>query len=469
MGRVDRAATIINTAVPWITSRRWYGDKSRNHVAVTLETLTPVADGDHAAALAIVRFAYERGPDSRYFIPILVHQAEGDVAPQDALEDPGFLQWCMSGFVGERVVDGWRWSRTAGPVPDPAQVTPEAVRVISAEQSNTSIVVGERWIAKVFRKLQPGINPDLEIGAFLSQDNRFTHVPSLHGLVERDSDGEVITIAALQQFVPNEGDGWSWVLSQLETQDMAGIDDLVAAIGLLGRRTAELHLALASDSENAAFAPERFTHQDADALIRRVIAEMEESVEELAKRLSQAEVERIHKGLGQVMSGAWPLVGSWKTRVHGDYHLGQTLRTPDGDFVLIDFEGEPSRPIEQRREKQTPLKDVAGMLRSLDYAAATAMASAGEDRRVIIGAWLREATDAFQTAYRKTILEGEVDLVPRDPGAFRAGLDLMIAEKALYEIRYELNNRPDWLAIPLNGVRRLVGIPADDAGAMKQD
>lgn len=453
----QRAADILASSTGWLTSRRWYGDKSRVETSVTPETIVPVDLGSAHAAMAILRISYEQGPDTRYFVPLII----GEDEPVDALASAPFLQWFVGGFASGRTIDGgWRWEHTAGDVPGPERISPETVRVISAEQSNTSVVIDDRWIAKVFRKLQPGINPDLEIGAFLSHGQRFTHVPAVYGLVEVEQDGEVITIAALQEFVANRGDGWSWLLKRLASLDASSREDLVRDIALLGRRTAELHVALASDLDDPAFAPETMTREDADATIRRIVAEMEQSVEGLARRLSPPEVEQIHKGLGQLMGGAWSLVGSMKTRVHGDYHLGQTLRTLDDDFCLIDFEGEPSRPMDQRREKQTPLKDVAGMLRSLDYAAATAIAAAASgEHRQAIASWLPDASAAYQTAYRETIMESRPGLVPADAETFRSGLDLMIAEKALYEIRYELDNRPDWLSIPLNGIRRLAGIP----------
>ncbi|HWV24982.1 MAG TPA: phosphotransferase [Thermomicrobiales bacterium] len=460
----DRIENILARSAGWITTQRWYGDKSRVATSLRPENIMPVEVGKVHSALAMLRISYERGDDSRYFVPVIISDEAKPGEPEDALRNDAFLRWFAAGFAENRTIDGgWSWQHASPDVPDADRVASGTVRVISSEQSNTSVVVDDRWIVKVFRKLQPGINPDLEIGAFLTRGERFTHVPALYGLAEVQGRGESITIAALQEFVPNAGDGWSWLLGRLASLDETSIDDLVAAIGLLGQRTAELHLALASDTQDPAFAPEEMTQNDAEVTIRRIIAEMEQSVEGLARRLTPDDVERIHKGIGQLMGGAWSLVGSRKTRVHGDYHLGQTLRTLDDDFCIIDFEGEPSRPMEQRREKQTPLKDVAGMLRSLDYAAATAMELTREaGRQDAIRAWLERAGTAYQDAYRRTIMMSPVDLVPRDPDAFRAGLDVMIAEKALYEVRYELDNRPDWLAIPLNGIRRLVGIPVPE-------
>lgn len=461
----DRAADILAASRDWFTTRRWYGDKSRVAIAMEPEAIVPVQFDDTHAAMAILRFSYQLGDDTRYFVPVMLGNDAERGVPEDAVGNTAFLRWFVGGFAEDRVVeDRWHWRRVADDMPDPARITSDRVRVIAAEQSNTSVVIDDRWIVKVFRKMQPGINPELEIGAFLSHENRFRHAPALFGFVDVEGKGESTTIAALQEFVPNTGDGWSWLMGRLSVLDSGSRTSLVDDIALLGRRTAELHLALASDADDPAFAPETMTGDDAEAAIRRIVAEMEHSVEGLARRLSPGEVAQIHKGLGRLMGGAWALVGSMRTRVHGDFHLGQTLRTLDEDFCLIDFEGEPSRPMDQRREKQTPLKDVAGMLRSLDYAAAAACAETESiETRAIITDWLPEASAAYQTAYRQTIMESAADLVPRDPDAFQAGLDVMIAEKALYEVRYELDNRPDWLAIPLNGIRRLAGIPVPES------
>jgi trehalose synthase-fused probable maltokinase len=461
-----RAASALTQSTTWLTSQRWYGDKNRLIQEVAIESAVDVPLEDRDAALVVLRFDYVDGSTSRYFVPV-VDAGAGEM-PSDALGDPGFLRWFVEGFGQSREMSGqgnWQWGVTGDDFPSLEALDFHRAKVIAAEQSNSSIVYDGRFIGKVFRRLQPGINPDLEIGEFLGHDGRFAHAPKLYGLVELEEAGGATAIAAVQEFVPNRGDGWSWLLGHLEGMDEATAARLVADIALLGQRTAELHVALASDATDAAFAPEPFVEDDADALIRRVIAEMEESVEALARRLEPAEVEQIHKGLGAAMGGAWSLVGDHKIRVHGDYHLGQTLRTRDDDFVLIDFEGEPSRPMEQRRMKQSPLKDVAGMLRSLDYAAATVRNSrAVGEPTAAIDRWLADASAAFVDAYRRTVAGAPVRIVPADDVAFTDGLNVLIAEKALYEVRYELNNRPDWLPIPLNALRRLAGIP-ESSGA----
>ena len=471
MDIANRADDIINQARSWIVSQRWYGDKARTLEIVEPESVVPVAIDGKESALIVARFTYDVGPERRYFVPILIEEAarQGETERQlaDALRDGTFIRWFVQGFADERTLAGetqWHWRRLVEDFPAMANIDFTNARVIAAEQSNTSVAIDGRFIGKVFRKLESGINPDLEIGEFLTSRGQFRHVPRLYGVVEVVLDGESTAVAALQQFVPNEGDGWRWLTTGLCNLNDGNRTDLIDAVALLGERTAGLHLALADDLVDDEFMPEPFTDQDAEDLIGRVIGEMEESVEGLAQRLNPPEVERLHKGLGMLMGGARSLVGSYKTRVHGDYHLGQTLRTVDGDFCLIDFEGEPSRPMSQRRMKTSPLKDVAGMLRSLDYAVASALVAMtdGEERQRICD-WQEDANASFLTAYRDTVKHSQLPLVPPGDLEFRNGLNVLIAEKALYEVRYELNNRPDWVSIPLNGIRRLAGIPIPEA------
>jgi trehalose synthase-fused probable maltokinase len=458
MSFADSVTGAIEHSAPWITRQRWYGDKARAMTAIAAETVVPLELPGNPTALAIARFSYERGDDADYFVPVVM---SGDDARglRDAVSEPEFLAWFIAGFGDERTLDGggtWRW-RELG---DAGLGTLDAgeARVITGEQSNTSVVFGDRAVAKVFRRLQRGLNPDLEIGEFLTRQGAFAHAPRLFGVVELVQDGDATTIAAVQEFVPNRDDGWEWMLGQLRGLDERSRRDLVEAVRLLGMRTGELHVALAADAGNDAFAPERFDDRDARELNRRIVAELSDSVEGLARHITPPEVEALHKGVGQLMSHAQALVGTYRIRVHGDYHLGQTLRTLDDDYSIIDFEGEPSRSIAQRRAKQSALKDVAGMLRSLDYAVATVAGQTDDaDRQAWLRGWLTDAQAAFVDAYLEAVEVAPVPLVPEDDERFRQALDLLIAEKALYEARYELNNRPDWLEIPLSALRRLVG------------
>jgi trehalose synthase-fused probable maltokinase len=463
----NRVTATFQESTAWLTDQRWFGDKARTVASTEPEIIDVISLDGRKAALVVVRFSFDWGADSRYFVPVIepgpgTRTTFGDLG--EAFSDPAFLQWFVEGFADRRVMqeDGeWTWRTLGEGLPGAAEVDYASAKPISSEQSNTSIVFDRRFIGKMFRRVQAGLNPDLEIGEFLSTDDRFAHSPKLYGLVEVVHGGSTTAIAAMQQYVPNEGDGWTWLLDELRALTPESLAGTVKAIRLLARRTGELHVALASDHENGAFAPELFTSVDAQSLIQRVINEIDESVEGLVRHLPPAEVERIHKGMGQLMGDAHHLVGTYKIRVHGDYHLGQTLRTTDGDFVLIDFEGEPSRTMEQRRMKLPALKDVAGMVRSLDYAAATILQDEQDTaKRDLVHQWRREATAAYIDAFREAVASASVPLVPAEDRVFTDALNLMIAEKALYEVRYELNNRPTWLSIPLNALRALVGMDA---------
>lgn len=339
----NRAIDTLQHSTDWITRQRWFGDKARP-VSSTEAGIVQTVDLDgRQAVLAVVRFSFEWGADATYFIPVV--ESTGDSrfviadGVADALADPAFLRWFVDGFAADRMLANgatWTWRHLGEGLPDVDGVDFGAARAISGEQSNTSIVFDRRFIGKMFRRVQPGLNPDLEIGEFLSEDDRYTHAPKLYGLVEVEHEGDTIAIAAMQQFIRNNGDGWSWLLDALRGMTPDSMPGIVDAVRLLARRTGELHVALASDPGNTAFAPEPFTSVDAQALVGRVVAEIEESVEGLVKHLPPSEVERIHKGIGQLMGNAHALVGTYQIRVHGDYHLGQTLRTVDDDFVLID-------------------------------------------------------------------------------------------------------------------------------------
>lgn len=441
-------------ALDWLVSRRWFGDKARPIVDIDVEIVNLVMCGTTSVTLTVIRCEFEWGEPSRYFVPLL--GTNGPLPERDATTHPDFLEWLVSGFAHEREVAGhWRWRRIGDDFPETAGLDFSRAKAIATEQSNTSIVFDNAFIGKIFRKVQPGLNPDLEIAEHIMRGGSFHNVPELYGVIELWQNDARTDILAVQQFVPNVGDGWSWMLHELDQPERREL--LVHDVALLGTRTAEMHLALSADLGDEAFTPETVGRDQAEAIIQRVIAEMEGSVEGLVPTLGPEKVERLHKGLGAMMGDAWSMVGTMLIRVHGDYHLGQTLRTQHGDFAIIDFEGEPSRSMDERRQKLPALKDVAGMLRSLDYAAATLTQQYPEQKQALAD-WVATASDAFVDAYRTAISAATIPLVPTDDAAFTSVLNLMIAEKALYETRYELNNRPDWLGIPLGALLRLVGI-----------
>jgi len=417
-----------------------------------------------------------------------------------------------SPLSGETTAHAGRLDARASKAFDPAPASLQfSSRAGSAEQSNTSILYGDRLILKLFRRLQPGENPDVEIGRFLTEVAHFPRIAPFLGEIAVSAGGEEkTTVAMLQGLVASQGDGWQWFLEQL-VSFFASVADLpvppealaptflsdhgplrealehagqsLEAAALLGRRTAELHLALATPTKNPAFAAEPFTAEDLDRDAHRINAQITSTLEALKIKLSSLK-DQIADDSALLLSRRINLfaranaitaqaAGGQRIRIHGDYHLGQTLRTgksleergaASGDFVLLDFEGEPARPLAERREKQSPLKDVAGMIRSLSYVVyagldqfLTANPELARGRPENVAAWAvlwqNSTSSEFLRAYRETISANPV-LLPSAQQC-QALLGAYLLEKALYELLYELNNRPAWLRIPLAGILAL--------------
>lgn len=379
-----------------------------------------------------------------------------------------------------------------------AEVTPMA-----AEQSNTSLMVGDEAILKLDRRLGEGISPDQEIGHHLNEKG-FANAASLLGSVEYWRRGsEPTTLVVIHELVPNEGDAWALTLDRLagfyekvltlsdetperslfpkETRSFdaeevpAGFYDLagqyLSLAELLGQRTAEMHAALA-DSVEPSFQPETFTRLYQRSLYQSLQSELRRTMRALRSRRGQLpddvlerfdalDEEQLQARLDAVRSSR---IVAERTRVHGDYHLGQVLWDGE-DFVIIDFEGEPSRSVGQRRLKQSPLRDVAGMLRSFEYATHVGMnelVARGhvenvETARIRLGPWATLWRDWVTGRYMTGYLTAAVDhtFVPGDPSDLRLLLDAFLLEKACYEVRYELDHRPDWVGIPLEALREL--------------
>lgn len=442
-----------------IVDQRWFGDKSRSRTGMTPSLILEFAHDGHQLGLVQAVFKFEEGEPSTYFVPVL-HRSDDTCV--DALHNPSFLSWLADGFVDERSLrselsDESRivW-RTADRDSDTSW-TGRPGRVLEGEQSNTSVIFGSEAILKVFRKLQPGVNPDSEIVAFLTGHHAFPHVPGFLGSIslEFDSGQEPVELAAAQGFVPNQGDCWRWLPNALGEATPGELARLLASIRLLGQRTGELHVVLADSDGVPAFEPTVIGRQEIETLERRLTREVGLTASMLHRQgaCSHAESEALASSLLASASHADALLGTLQTRIHGDYHLGQVLRSGD-DFVIIDFEGEPSRPMAERRQMSSPLKDVAGMLRSIDYAVAAARIDA-ENPVGDLDAWRQKAERAFRDGYLDVVQRQGAPLVPYDADAFDQALDLFMIEKALYEVRYELDNRLDWLDIPYGALRRI--------------
>jgi maltose alpha-D-glucosyltransferase/alpha-amylase len=354
-----------------------------------------------------------------------------------------------------------------------------SVSIPHGASSNTIVTLGERVFLKGYRRLRRGVNPEVEIGRFLSEVAHFSNCVPLAGVMEHvETDGSVTTLALLQAYVRNQGDGWSFTLEYLarffDTQralaevrpDAHGA--YLALVQTLGLRTAELHAAFAMRTVDPAFAPEPATAEDYIEWKQRVREDATASLDLLAQRLDQLPAgiapdarelsARRAQVLARIDALPMPAGSTLKTRHHGDYHLGQVLLSKN-DFLITDFEGEPARSLEERRRKHSPLRDAAGMLRSFSYAAGTALGSAAESpedeaRLAPLAAdWESQVRKVFLTAYDEKARAAGVYASDAD---FRALLELFELEKALYELRYELNNRPDWVRWPLAGIKRLV-------------
>ncbi|MDQ4106602.1 MAG: maltose alpha-D-glucosyltransferase [Actinomycetota bacterium] len=368
---------------------------------------------------------------------------------------------------------------------------PLSVRRAGVEQTNTSVILGERLIMKAYRRLQKGINPDLEIGRYLTEESYFGNTPPLAGAIEYEgSDGELTTLALLQGFVGNQGDGWSYTLDYLtryleerlvttwSIEEDGGEPGYEAAdtffmslVHTMGLRTGELHEAFAAPTDNPAFAPEHASKREVEGWKKGIVKELDRTLRLLERRRDRLpeevrpEVDRLLElrdaAEDRIRYAAGDDVEVVKTRHHGDYHLGQVL-VVSNDFQIIDFEGEPARPLEERRAKHSPLRDVAGMLRSFNYAAESAIMDVGaerEDQIETLEEWVKDWERNVREAFLEGYAEGarEAASYPEDEEHARQLIDLFTLEKALYEIRYELDNRPDWVGIPVKGVLDLVG------------
>jgi trehalose synthase-fused probable maltokinase len=306
-------------------------------------------------------------------------------------------------------------------------------------------VFDEQTVLKVFRKLEPGVNPELEMLRFLTE-HEFEHIAPLHGWYEYDGTALSTTLGVAQLFLPDARGGWEMALDEIGTNP----DGFLEKLASLGVVTAELHNVLGSDAADPAFSPEE-PSQEALSLLT---ATVDEDIERIFIRLPDDERLAPIAGRGQdvrerLAARAQIGITGRVIRTHGDYHLGQTLYTPRG-WTIIDFEGEPARPLPERRQKRSPLRDVASMLRSFAYVTSAVAMLHG-----------KQAPEDFEARARQTFLEhyiarAEPTLLPSGEAAVTNLLSIYELEKAIYELRYELDNRPDWIGIPVAGISRLL-------------
>jgi trehalose synthase-fused probable maltokinase len=393
-----------------------------------------------AATIEWVEVVYQDGPPETYVLA-------------ERLDDPAVSRGLLAQFRTRSVVETehgatltFRPTHLFDHIP---LELAEPIAPLRGEQSNTSIRFGDVLILKLFRRVHFGANPEAEIGWFLTEHTHFRGTPALVGSLDYLSpEGLHASLALLQRFEPNRGDAWTTTLARLRAVlDGGPMSESIDALARLGRTTAELHVALASGDGD--FAAEPVDASDVELWRRAIHDEVRAAVEALKSRRIDVGDEAALLARADGIRG---LIGACKTRHHGDYHLGQVLERSDGSFVIIDFEGEPSKPLAQRREKRSPLRDVAGMLRSFDYArnAALRAGDSADAHRVWLAAeWYAGVRAAFLSTYLDTLRGQAAFLLPDDIHGPLAALEL---EKAAYEVLYELNNRPDWLPIPLTAL-----------------
>jgi maltose alpha-D-glucosyltransferase/alpha-amylase len=496
------AASLEREALPlYLAKRRWFSAKDQTIKSTHMLYLARLLGGEREILLCEIEAHTERGA-SRWLLPLtMIWDDEPSAAlPHrlalarvrhgrrvglltDAFAVPDFAHHMVDALASSARLDTAEGEIAFLPTPERAadlRLPRDAeVNWIGAEQSNSSLIVGDAVVLKMFRRVAGGEHPEAEMGRYLTAHG-FTRAPALLGEVVRTArDGTPFSLAIALAFVRNQGDAWAWTIDRLTraledlTVQTASVDlqtpqlaDCIALAAEIGRRLGEMHRILARPTDDPAFAPVRATAKDATRWCERAHGLLEAAFEVLAacsewqREEDAARAADVLRHRKELLAIARRLAhageGSLMTRIHGDFHLGQVL-VASGEAYIIDFEGEPARPLAERRAKSSPLRDAAGLLRSFDYAAAAIVegenvstAYVPEERRdEFIARFHIGVIRAFMSAY------GAAMGGRRDP-ANRALLDLFLIEKAAYEIGYEAANRPTWLRVPLAGLSRLM-------------
>jgi len=517
IGMSDKVRGLLeNDALPaFVAGRRWYAAKGSALRRVEIADHVEWKAGERSYLLTLARAETAGGETQTYFLPLTLAWEDRDderlraldahtiakVRQQahvgvlaDAFGDEAFTRGLVASVGSGERIDAARGRLVFAPTrafaalagEDPSRL---AVTIPAAQSSNTIVALGDRLFVKGYRRLQVGVNPEVEIGRFLTEQAQFDHGVPVAGSIEYVADdGRTATVALVQGYVANQGNGWDYTLAYLgrvldeaathasperPAADHHGAYAEMARV--LGVRTAELHAAFAAGHGDPAFEPEALTPADVagwvDAVHRAAVAVLDR-LEQKAPAWPEADAARARELLARRAAllaridrhASDPPAGA-RTRLHGDYHLGQVLVVRN-DFVITDFEGEPTRPMDERRRKHTPLKDVAGMLRSFDYATHAAaqrfLAEHAHNREAVDAAakaWLAQARRAFLDGYDERAAAAGL---PTATGQGERLLELLVLEKAVYELGYEIDNRPDWVRIPLAG---LLGVLADTQGA----
>ena len=493
---------------------RWYPERSAKAIQPTLVSAIPFCDiGDNRPWLAFFD-ATQRGVTTRYVLPMQIEWVRYDRerynphalaavrqgAREGTLLDVAtnhifialLLRNLRESLVVEEGEQGLRLEfKPTSRFSDETVKQPERIRAVETEQSNSTALIDEDIVVKIYRKLESGVNPEIEMGHFLTETVGFANTPALLGSVELIEGDRRSAIGIVHAFVANQGDAWTVTASYLdrfvdEQRLLATAEHpseseeqvpYLRYISQAGRRTGEMHLALASNSELAEFAPEPTRPEDVQRWIGDILIRAERIIDTLRQRrdtlresdrLLGDQLLALQESLPSRLSAMLPReIDGLNIRHHGDLHLGQMLIVKD-DIFIIDFEGEPRRTIAERRRKAPAARDVAGLLRSIDYSATAAYERAlkvgPDDQNRLAGAlaeWRDRATDAFLASYRETTINQR--FWPADPTASDRILNFFLLEKAFYEVEYELSHRPDWLRVPLTGIIRILSQQPDAA------
>jgi maltose alpha-D-glucosyltransferase/alpha-amylase len=532
-----RARASLEGILPeYLQARRWFGARTRRIKTVEIVEVIPVPPAspderrEPAGYVSLVHVEFTEGDPQTYLLPVAARRREGEEAGEpprsvviarikapngehlliDGLHEPSLVRGLLDALARRRRMSGFAGRLAATPTRFFARIRNEVAdvltgghgvepSVLSGEQSNSTVAFGDRLLLKLFRRLDEGENPDLEMGRFLT-DRSFPNVPPVAGALEYvRGQSAPMTAGIFQGYVANEGDAWQYTVDNLNgyIEDVlarqpevnepplllgTSLVDLAAmpppelalemfgtyleSARLLGRRTADLHLALASEPDDPTFAPEPFTpqyqrsmYQSMRTLALQVFRLLREKQQEIPQSIQLLDLEStLASRFRRLLETK---IDACRIRVHGDYHLGQVLYTGK-DFVIIDFEGEPARPLSERRIKRAALRDVAGMLRSFHYAAYVGLfgraGATPQDNPAFLEPWIlfwhQWVTAAFLRAYMEAASEGS--FLPQTRREVEVLLDVLLLEKAAYELRYELNNRPDWVKIPIAGILQLL-------------
>jgi trehalose synthase-fused probable maltokinase len=460
--RADPATAMpADELAEWVVEQRWFGSKAQEFAEFNVLDVVVLDDGPPLLAVLLLEARLNAGTHELYQLPVVTRAAddapaEGVIATRDgavlcdALLDPRETarlgELMARAATVERAESAVRFHWDGGEPPGPDA----DVRVMGVEQSNSSIVLDDRFALKVFRRVEAGTNPELEMLTFLAAHD-FPYIAPLEGSYNYHGPLLDATLGVMQRYIPHAGDGWALVVDALAD---GGGDELLPRLFDLGVVTGRMHAALASDPEDRDFAPE----EPSEEHVALITATIDEQIERTFIELPDLEALEPIRGRAEELRDRLALlshhgVGGRLIRCHGDYHLGQTVFGSDG-WTVLDFEGEPGRPLRERRRKRSPLRDVAGMLRSFAYAALASELL--HDAPAPPREWEESARARFLEGYMQEV---DRQLLPTGAQATAKLLSVFELEKTLYELRYELNNRPDWLVVPVGAIRRLLAEP----------